>query len=174
MYVYAIGTLLLIQSLHSLQSWTQLWYVDDASAGGFLSDLHDWFLLLCSCGPHYGYFSEPSECFVVVASNRLSLAMEVFGDLGIHVVTRHRFLGSFIEDSDDRQNFVLQKVHEWNGHVRTLAAVALSQPQAAFAALTKSLQSEWLFSLWLFLTVDRCLLIWRVLCHHVFRLLCLV
>ena len=30
---------------------------------------------------------------------------------------------------------------------RTLAAVASSQSQAAFAALTKSLQSEWLFSL---------------------------
>ena len=33
MYVYAIGTLPLIQSLQSPQSWTQLCYVDDASAG---------------------------------------------------------------------------------------------------------------------------------------------
>ena len=75
------------------------------------------------------------------------MAREVFGDLGVQVVTGHRFLGGFIEDSGDRQNFVLQKVLQWSGHVRTLAAVASSQPQAAFAALTKSLQSEWLFSL---------------------------
>ena len=57
MYVYAIGTLPLIQSLQSPHSWTQLWYADDASAGGLLSDLLDWFSLLCSRGPHYGYFS---------------------------------------------------------------------------------------------------------------------
>ena len=69
-----------------------------------------------------------------------------FGDLGVRVVTAHRFLGGFIGDSSDRQNFVLQKVLQWSGHVRTLAAVASSQPQAAFAALTKSLRSEWLFS----------------------------
>ena len=142
MYVYAIGTLPLIQSLQSPQSWTQLWYADDASAGGLLSDLRDWFSLLCSRGPRYGYFPEPSKCFVVVAPSRLSLAREVFGDLGVRVVTGHRFLGGFIGDSGDRQNFVLQKVLQWSGHVRTLAAVASSQPQAAFAALTKSLQSE--------------------------------
>jgi len=39
MYVYAIDTLTLIQSLHSPQSWTQLWYADDASAGGLLKNL---------------------------------------------------------------------------------------------------------------------------------------
>ena len=62
-----------------------------------------------------GFFPEPSKCFVVVGPNRLSLAREVFGDLGICVVTRHRFLGGFIGDSDDRQNFVLEKVREWSG-----------------------------------------------------------
>ena len=110
MYVYAIGTLPLIQSLQSPQSGNQLWYADDASAGGLLSDLRDWFSLLCSCGPHYGYFTEPSKCFAVVAPSRLSLAREVFADLGVRVVTIHRFLGGFIGDSGDRQNFVLQKV----------------------------------------------------------------
>ena len=86
--------------LLSPQSWTQLWYADDASAGGLLSDLRDWFSLLCSRGPHYGYFPEPSKCFarcfVVVAPSRLSLAREVFGYLGVWVVTGHRFLGGFI------------------------------------------------------------------------------
>ena len=78
--------------------------MDDASAGGLLSDLRDWFSLLCSRGPHYGYFPESSKCFVVVAPSRLSLAREVFGDLGVRVVTGHQFLGSLIGDSSDRQN----------------------------------------------------------------------
>ena len=87
MYVYAIGTLPLIQILRSPQSLTQLWYTDDASAGGLLRDLREWFLLLCSHGPKFGYFPEPSKCFIVVAPSQQSLANDIFGDLGIHIVT---------------------------------------------------------------------------------------
>ena len=38
------------------------------------------------------------------------MANDVLGDLGIRIVTGHRFLGGFIRDSGDRQNFVMQKV----------------------------------------------------------------
>ena len=41
-----------------------------------------------------------------------------------------------------RDDFVLQKDQQWSNYVRTFAAVALSQPQTAFAAVTKSLQFE--------------------------------
>ena len=75
------------------------------------------------------------------------MANDVLGDLGIWIVTGHRFLGGFIGDSGDRQNFVMQKVLNWSNHVRAFAAVASLQPQGAYAALTKSLQSEWLFTL---------------------------
>jgi len=112
-----------------------------------LKDLREWFLLLCSHGPNFGYFPEPSKCFVVVASSQLPVANDVLGDLGIRIVTGHRFLGGFIGDSGDRQNFVMQKVLNWSNHVRAFAAVASLQPQGAYAALTKSLQSEWLFTL---------------------------
>ena len=43
MFMYAIGTLPLIRSLHDPGRWTQLWYADDASAGGTLSELRSWF-----------------------------------------------------------------------------------------------------------------------------------
>ena len=69
MYVYGIGTLPLIQILRSPQSWTQLWYTDDASAGGLLRDLREWFLLLCSHGPKFGHFPEPSKYFIVVTAS---------------------------------------------------------------------------------------------------------
>jgi len=42
---------------------------------------------------------------------------------------------------------VQQKVNDWCSHVQTLAAVASSQPQAAYAAFTKSLKSEWNFTM---------------------------
>ena len=42
---------------------------------------------------------------------------------------------------------VQQKVHQWSGCVHTLSAFAHKQPQAAYAALTHSLQFEWSFTL---------------------------
>ena len=65
MFMYAIGTLPLIRFLNNPTRWTQLWYADDASAGRLLPDLHEWFSLVCSCGPAFGYFPEPRKfkCF---------------------------------------------------------------------------------------------------------------
>lgn len=117
---------------------TQVWCAEDTSAGGYLSNLSEWFLLLCSQGPHFGYFLEPSKCFIVVASFRLSAAKVIFGDLNIQVVTVHRFLVGYIGDSGDRHKFVLQKVLEWSDQVKTLAAVA-SQPHAACSSYFKVL-----------------------------------
>ena len=49
--------------------------------------------------------------------------------------------------------------------MKTLASIASVQPQATYAAPTKSLQSEWLFPLESFPIVD---LIWKTRFHHVF------
>ena len=37
------------------------------------------------------------------------------------------------------------KVGEWANHVTLLCNIAINQPQAAYVALTKSFQQEWLF-----------------------------
>ena len=84
MFVYAVATLPLIRMLSDTAKWIQMWYADDTSAGGLLSDLYDWFTLLHSCSPAFGF-------------------------------------------------------------VRKFAAIASSQLQAAFAAVTKSIQCEWTF-----------------------------
>ena len=65
MFLYAVGTLPLIHSLKNY-SCVQVWYADDASACGSLSDLHQWFELLASQGPEFGYLVNPAKCCVVV------------------------------------------------------------------------------------------------------------
>ena len=55
MFLYAVGTLLLIQSLKGSSLCIQVWYADDASACRSLSD-HQWFELLLSKGPDFGMF----------------------------------------------------------------------------------------------------------------------
>jgi len=66
MFVYVVGTLPLIRSLHNPGHWTQLWYAEDTSAGGTLLELCDWFNLLRSHGPAFGYYPEPTKNFIVV------------------------------------------------------------------------------------------------------------
>jgi len=145
MFMYAVGMLPLIQSLHNPTRWTQLWYADDASAGGSLSDLREWFSLLCSRGPAFGYFPEPTKSFVVVSERFKGETEAVFGGLGVRVVTGHRFLGGFIGSLSGRNEYVQSKVHKWAGYINVLADVASTQPQLACAALVHSLQHEWTF-----------------------------
>ena len=107
MFVYAIGTLLLIRSLSDPGQWTQLWYADDASAGGTLPELHNWFNQLCLHGPGFGYHLEPTKSFVVVSERWRSDATAIFGDLGVQVATGHRFLGGFIGSHSERDEYVM-------------------------------------------------------------------
>ena len=74
-------------------------------------------------------------------------AAAVFGDLGIQVVTGHRFLGSFIGSHSERDEYVMSKVQRWVSHLDLLFEAALTQPQLAYAALSRSLQHEWTFLL---------------------------
>ena len=139
MFMYGVGTLPLIRPLHNPGHWTQLWYADDASAGGILLDLCDWFSLLCSCGSGFGYYPEPTNSFIVVNEQWRHEANAVFGDLGIQVATGHRYLRGFIGIHREREEYVVSKVCRWVGHINVLAEAASTQPQLAYAALTKSL-----------------------------------
>jgi len=109
MFMYAVGTLPLIRSLHNLGHWTQLWYADDASAGGTLLELRDWFNLLRLCGPAFGYYPEPTKSFIVVNECWRNDTDALFGDLGVQVVTGHRFLGGFIGSQWEREEYVESK-----------------------------------------------------------------
>ena len=44
-----------------------------------------------------------------------------------------------------RSSFVLGKVHQWVLDIKNLSRVAISQLQAAYSALVKSLQREWIY-----------------------------
>lgn len=64
-------------------------------------------------------------------------------NLGVKIVRGHRFLGGFIGEEEDVHAFVLEKVKTWTSGVGVLAEAAELYPQAAFAALSKSLQFQW-------------------------------
>ena len=64
------------------------------------------------------------------------------------MVTGHRFLGSFIGSRREWDEYVMSKVHRWVRHIiDVMSEAASSQPQLAYAALSRSLQHEWTFLL---------------------------
>ena len=145
MFLYAIGTMPLIRLLKNPSLWTQVWYADDASACGKLCHLRQWFDLLLDVGPGFGYFPNPQKSSIVVGPASRSAAERLFGSLGVEVVCDHRFLGGFLGNVSARDAFVCTKVDQWVSDIQHLSHMAELQPQAAYAALTKSLQCEWIF-----------------------------
>ena len=92
---------------------------------------------------YYGYHPEPSKTVLVVGPSDVQQASELFNDLGIKVVSGGRFLGGFVGESGLAAEFVSSKVQIWSRCIQNLSDVATSQPQAAHAALARSLQFEW-------------------------------
>ena len=91
MAMYAIGTLSLIHQLQGdvLQSW----YADDVAAGRRLRPLSSWWHKLKTVGPCYRYYPNPSKTWLVVKSEHLEAAKELFKDTGINVTgSRKRYL----------------------------------------------------------------------------------
>ena len=71
-------------------------------------------------GSDFGYFVNPAKCCLIVDRSSLTAVQDCYYDL--------------VEE-----NF---KVKQWVSCVHRLAEISVIQPQAAFAALTKSLQCE--------------------------------
>ena len=54
-------------------------------------------------------------------------------------MTGHRFLGGFLGSRSERDEKGMSKVHKWVGHVDVLAGAVVTQPQLAYAILSRSL-----------------------------------
>ena len=123
---------------------TQVWYADDAAAGGSLSALREWWDDLCSSGPMFGYYPNASKSWLVLKDESAALASSIFGDTDINLTTEgHIYLGSDIGSSNVFACFVEKKVSDWVDQIIKLNSIALSQPHAAFSAFTHGLSSKW-------------------------------
>ena len=118
MFMYAVGTLPLIQSLKTFDGWVQIWYADDSSGSGDLPKLCDWLKLLTRIGPRFYYFLEPSKSCVVVKESLVDYAEGFFHDISVNVVTSERTLREVFNDRYGRDSFTTGKVQERLHHVQ--------------------------------------------------------
>jgi len=145
MLLYAIGILPLILKTKDPEKWVQAWYADDSSC---ISDFHsvlEWFKMISQEGPKFGYFPEPSKCYLVVAPEFVEEAAKVFEGYAVNIVTGHKLLGGFIGDELETEKWLQQKINIWINSIKCIARAAVQQPQTAHVALTKSIQNEWGF-----------------------------
>ena len=77
MAMYAIGILPLINQLNPLPA-KQAWFADDATAGGQIQHLHDWWTSLNHNGPSFGYHANPAKTWLIVKQNIYPLQRRYF------------------------------------------------------------------------------------------------
>ena len=142
MFLYALAVLPLIQSLSDRSCW---FLMTLPVAMATLSELREWFYKLREKGPAFGYFPVPAKSVLVVEDQFKEEVWILFGELEVMIVSGHRFLGGYIGDTSDCEAYAKEKVQSWVHGVEQLSKAAESQPQAAFAALSKSVQCEWRF-----------------------------
>lgn len=128
--MYAISTLPLIQRLN--QSVQQVWYADDATAGGELYSLRHWWNMLREIGPMYGYFVNPTKTWLIVKEEHMTSATDLFLNEGIRITREgRRHLGAALGSRSFTEEYVTSKVAEWTKEVEKLTTIAACQPHAA-------------------------------------------
>ena len=146
MIAYGIGVISLIRELLGAHPCvTQLWYLDDAGAGGKFPYILAHLQKLQASGLSRGYFPEPTKSILVVAPRNVAWAGEFFKGMGIKVVTESRYLGGFIGEGEAEKSWLAGKVTGWTESVETLVGVSLKHRLSAYARLQKPLQQECAF-----------------------------
>ena len=90
-------------------------------------------------GPSIGYFPQSSKSYLVVDKEHCLRPKEEFGCLGINVVDSQRLLSSVIGSDTGKKTFIEELMKKWIDKLECLTMIAATQPQAAFAAFTRSM-----------------------------------
>ena len=143
MAMYAIAVTPLIHRLKFVAT-KQVWFADDATAGGKLINLREWWDCLTNIGPDYGYFPNASKTWLIVKEGYKNEAASLFEGTQVAITEEgKKYLGSAIGKQTFIESYVQQKVATWIDELERLSSIAITQPHAAFAAFTHGLTSRW-------------------------------
>ena len=93
MTMFALASVPLINAV-KVQTSTQVWFADDASAGGRLRRLREWWDTLLHIGPKSGYFPNAAKTHLLVKEEREADAIELFGNTDVIIsCAGKRYLG---------------------------------------------------------------------------------
>lgn len=95
--MYAVAVTPLIRQLED-GNIKQVWYADDATAGGSLQVLRGWWDQMLDIGPAFGYYPNAAKTWLIVKEHHLEEAKIPFEDSGVSISTTEgkRHLGAAI------------------------------------------------------------------------------
>ena len=129
MAIYAIGTLPLAGKMTFVSTSSQIWFVDDAAAGGNLSSLLHFWRGLLDEGPKYGYYPNATKTWLVTKDDHLMAANDIFGATGVCITSAgHPYLGTPLGSAAYSSAFLSTKVIEWVAELNYLSDIATTQP----------------------------------------------
>ena len=120
MAMYVISVLPLINALHECDV-RQTWFADDATAGGPLFGLHDWWSRLVALEPAYGYFVNATKTWLVVRESVCQLLKQFL--LAVTIKGK-RHLGAAIGSRSFVTQYMQEKVNYWVSCVQQLSKIA--------------------------------------------------
>ena len=124
----------------------QIWYADDSSSAGQVTEMRKWWDVLCKEGPSYGYFPLPTKTVLIVKPEYKELAMEAFEGTGVKITTEgERHMGAVIGSETFKELYVKEKIEKWVKDVEELAEIAKDEPQAVYASFTKAVSHRWTY-----------------------------
>ena len=146
MPMYAISVVPVIRQLMGMAR--QVWYADDAAAGGSLLQLKDWWSGLLSFSRHFGYHVNAAKTWLVVKEEYLASAQRIFDGSGIQITSAGRpYLGAAIDSQDYIRDYTRDHVSQWAHGLSQLSLIAATQPHAAYTVLTHGFSSKWKYFL---------------------------
>ena len=108
-------------------------YADDLSAAGNSRNLKIWWQKLCEIGPLFGYYPEPTKCWLIVKPEHEQTAKEIFSDTKINITTDgKRHLGAALGSQSHKIKYVSEKVDDWCDQLKILSQIAQTEPHAAY------------------------------------------
>ena len=121
-------------------------YANDAVFNGPFSHSAAQLRLLMDRKPHQVYLPEPSKLLLISDKPKhKEAARREFerSGLNINYLDGRQYLGAYLGPREELYKWVWTKVEAWAHGVRTLAKIANSYPQSAYARLGVSFQFEW-------------------------------
>ena len=111
-----------------------------------ITNLHMWWDQLTKEGPNFGYFPNPSKTWLVTKKGCHDAETSAFADTGVNITSEGRpYLGAAIGSEEFVENYVKLKVSSWHSILLKLATIAMTQPHAAYSALTHGVLSKWIY-----------------------------
>ena len=144
MAFYALAPIPLIKTCKIEKLTGEVWFADDATGSGLLTDLRLWWDKLEEKGPSFGYFPNGAKTWLIVKPEVLDAAEDVFAGTEVKITAQgKRHLGAALGTRSFVEGYVTKCVTSWIEELGKLSNIARTHPQAAYSAFVHAIRGKW-------------------------------